>query len=58
MLIIIKNAIINTAIITIDNHVFTNQAKKKESSSQMDEMLTHIKYLNKLANHTSNNKLE
>jgi hypothetical protein len=40
------------------NHISTNQAKKKESSPQMDEMLNHVKYLNKLVNLTSNNKLE
>jgi hypothetical protein len=55
---LIKNAIMNAAITSIDNHVSTNQAKKKELSPQMDETFNHVKYLNKLLNHTSNNKLE
>src|SRR3954462_2352278 len=54
---LIKNVIMNAAITTIDNHITTNQQKKKETTPKMDESFAHIKYLNKLLRNTSNKNI-
>ena len=45
---LIKNAIMNAAFHTIDNHLTTSQQKKQQSTPQMDDALSHVKYLNKI----------
>ena len=45
---LIKNAIMNAAFHTIDNHLTTTQQKKQQSTPQIDDALSHVKYLNKM----------